>query len=347
MQENRSGRLEELDFFNAVSCLLVILVHVLSIGITTLDRGSWQLALIYFPWNLSAFVVPAFLFSGAVKMAGQLESDVSYIPYILRRIRKIYLPYVIAVAIYYPVFLHLGIAKGSVRSFFSYLFIGNLSSHFYYIVIVMQFYILMPLWRQLVKRIPWYIALTVSMIISLIMLKSGAVLQCFGITFKYSDRVFLTYLFFWVLGLYVGQNYSAVRDSIMKNRRAVLLSGLAVLLFGLINYLQYAKNVYIYDGGHLKPFTDTLSILILLCLCIALKESSLAGLKRLLSKISRASYTVYLYHSLFLTAGTVYLQRIGVTEMSLLIFLRAAITYTLPFVVYLAAEKLKAVGSPR
>lgn len=73
MQKNNSSRLEELDYFNAVSCLLVILIHVLSIGITTLDKTSWQLALIYFPWNLSAFVVPGFLFTGAVKLAIQLE----------------------------------------------------------------------------------------------------------------------------------------------------------------------------------------------------------------------------------------------------------------------------------
>lgn len=75
MQNNRAGRLEELNYFNAVSCLLVILIHVLSLGITGLDRTSWQLTLIYFPWKLAAFVVPAFLFSGAVKMAIQFESS--------------------------------------------------------------------------------------------------------------------------------------------------------------------------------------------------------------------------------------------------------------------------------
>lgn len=243
--------------------------------------------------------------------------------------------------IYYPVFLSLGYAKGPVKSFFSYLFIGNLSSHFYYIVIVMQFYILMPLWKRIIKRVPWYIALTVSMILSLLMLKIGSLLQCFGIAFKYGDRVFLTYLFFWIAGLYAGKNYEYVSGSIMKNRRAVLASGLAVLLFCFINYLQYTKGVYVYDTGYLKPFADTLSILVLLCLCTGLKNSQLSGIKSVFGKLSQASYFVYLSHSLFLTAGTFFLQRSGITEMSLLLALRAVITYTIPFALYFAYRRLK------
>ena len=88
----------ELDCFNAIACLLVILIHVLSIGITSLEKNSVQLAVIYLPWKLAAYVVPGFLFTGAVKMALGFDDRAltlsGYAKYVWRRIRKIYLPYV-------------------------------------------------------------------------------------------------------------------------------------------------------------------------------------------------------------------------------------------------------------
>ena len=343
MQAQRTRRLEELNYFNAVCCLLVVLIHILSLGVTQLDKGSWQLAVIYFPWNLSAFVVPGFLFTGAVKMAlGFHSSDgTPYLKYIWRRIKKIYLPYVAFVIVYYPIFVHFGIAQRSVRAFFSYLFVGNLSSHFYYIVIVMQFYILMPLWRWMVKHVPWYAALPVSAMVTLLMLKASAALGCIGITFKYSDRVFLSYLFFWVMGLYVGQNYESFRTSLRQSRLPVLLSAAAVLVFSAVNYLQYTKSTYVYDTGYLKLFSDAISILVLLCLCTALDSSPMERTKRVLGGVYKASYSVYLSHSLFLTVGTIYLQRLGVTDIALLLALRTVIAYTLPFALYFGYSKVK------
>jgi hypothetical protein len=64
-------RRPELDYMNAAACLLVILIHVLSVGIVAADPASWQAAAIYFPWRFAAFVAPAFLYTAAVKLAGR------------------------------------------------------------------------------------------------------------------------------------------------------------------------------------------------------------------------------------------------------------------------------------
>ena len=95
---------EELAYVNAVSCLLVILIHVLSLGISMAEPTSWQLAVIYFPWRLSAFVVPAFLFSGGVKMSlafGDRFDGREYLRYLWGRVKKIYLPYLVWNIIYF------------------------------------------------------------------------------------------------------------------------------------------------------------------------------------------------------------------------------------------------------
>ena len=59
--------IEELNYFNGIACLLVILIHVLSLGVVS-EARTWQGFCVFLPWRISQFVVPAFLFSGAVKM---------------------------------------------------------------------------------------------------------------------------------------------------------------------------------------------------------------------------------------------------------------------------------------
>ena len=343
MNSKSNGSYEELNYFNAVCCLLVVLIHTLSLGITGLIRSSWQFAAIYFPWNLSAFVVPAFLFNGAVKMALQFKASPSapYPKYIWRRIKKIYVPYIAWVIVYYIIFIPMGIAQLSVKAFLYYIVSGKLASHFYYIIITMQFYLLMPLWRWVVKHIPWYLAVTVSIFVTLLMLKFTSVLQHAGITFNYSDRVFPTYLFFWILGLYVGSNYETIRNSIVRNKIYVLTSGIMILVYSFISYIQYTRSVYIYDMGYLKIFSDTLWILLLLCLSSLLAGSGLVRLRRVLHWIHGSSFQVYLSHVLFITVGTYLLQSHGVTETALLLVLRAILGYGCPFALYFILKKIR------
>ncbi|MBQ1436270.1 MAG: acyltransferase family protein, partial [Clostridia bacterium] len=150
----------ELDYMNAIACLLVILIHVMSAGVDSIKEMTWQTALIYFPWRIAAFVVPLFLYTGAVKMAMQFEerrvTGKVYIRYALRRIWKIFIPYVVWVCIYYFYFLSIGYVHGGAGEFFSCLFSGSLAAPFYYVIIIMQFYLLMPLWVWIMRRVPFY-----------------------------------------------------------------------------------------------------------------------------------------------------------------------------------------------
>ena len=136
MAEKSYIRRVELDYINAVACLLVILIHVLSYGIANADPTSWQAAAVYFPWRLAGFVVPVFLFTGAVKMAlffGSTEITVGvYLRYIWERIRNIYFPYVVWVVIYYLCFYAMGYVEGSFSELISGIFAGILLFYIHY-----------------------------------------------------------------------------------------------------------------------------------------------------------------------------------------------------------------------
>lgn len=334
----------ELDYFNAIACLFVILIHVLSIGITSLERASLQLAVIYLPWKLAAYVVPGFLFTGAVKMALGWSSDSAadekpltlseYGKYIWRRILKIYLPYVLWVGIYYLYFLRIGWVESGIGVFLKYVFIGNLSSPFYYVVTVIQFYLLMPLWHWMIKRIPWFAGILTAGFVTLGMLYAEGILGQMGISFVWRDRVFPSYLIFWVLGLYVGRCYNTVRTALKRHTASVLAMLIPVALYGVGMLVQHAKGIWLFDGNVIKMFSDCMTICVMLTLCIAIADSAADIVKKPLSFIYRASFTVYLSHCLFLQLISAEIAERSITDIGIQLILRAAVCYTAPFVLW-------------
>lgn len=350
----RPGRYPELDIFNAAACLLVILIHVLSVGISGLDRDSWQYAAVFFPWKLAAFVVPAFLFSGAVKLGMQLGGRIDaeqpftagfYGSYMLRRVTKIYIPYLVWVLIYFAVYAVCGLVEVSAASFFSSVLLGTVSAQFYYIVTVMQFWLLMPLWYFSLRRVPGVIGIPCALAVTMLMQRLPILLENRGLfpaltpAFAYSDRFFASYMVFWAAGLYAGRYYDALIGTLRRHRAAVYSSSLFVAGFSLLVYCQGRFQSWVYDANALKLVSDMLSILILLTLADHIRGSQMTRLRGLLSFIGEASFSVYLSHCLFLTVGTALLQSAGVTKIAPLILLRALICCTLPFALY-AAERV-------
>ncbi len=327
------NRKKELDYMNALASLLVILIHVLSIGITGTAPDSWQAAVLYFPWRLSAFVVPMFLYTGAQKVALAYKDRAltvkDYGTYLLRRVKSVYLPYVLWVVIYYLFFLSIGYVRGEASEFFTYLHVGNLSAPFYYIIIVMQFYFLLPLWTWLIKRVPAYAGISLALLITLLGQQSGNLFVHFGLNFPYTDRILPTYLVFWVIGLYVGRDYDRIKASLSQIGGIVTCLAGALLFCG-ISYYQHRTGQYLLSLTDSKLLSDLCSIFALHGLCTYLSKAPML-IRRVLDKIYGWSLPVYLSHCLFLTAGTIFLENRGIKDLTVLLSARLIICYTTPF----------------
>ncbi len=339
-------RYSELNYFNAIACLFVILIHVLSYGITNLKPDTLQGIIVYLPWRVAAYVVPGFLFSGAVKMALGFDKEESdgikgYFTYVLRRITKIYLPYVMWVGIYYLYFLRIGWVERGFNVFLRYVWFGDLSSPFYYVVITMQFYLLVPLWKWCTRKIPFYIAIPVAAFISVLMLNFERILSVFGIEFMWRDRIFPTYLVFFVIGLYVGKYYDTVREAIKKHITSFLMFSLPVLLYVALGCLQYSKEIYIFDQNPLKIFADIFMIFFMLTLCIVICDRAPRFITKPLTFVASASFTVYLSHCLFLQEFQNKLAEHGIGDIGAILFLRTLVSYTLPFLLWYIWSILK------
>lgn len=324
----------ELNGMNAIACLLVILIHVLASGVTAADPASWQAAFIYIPWRLALFAVPMFLYTAAVKMelqfGGKKITAPAYGRYCLARLRKVYLPYALWFCVYFAYYAWRGYVPPDAGLFCSELFICGLSYQFYYIAIIMQFYLTMPLWVWLAEHVPFWIALPACVPAMLFTARSGL---------RYSDRICLTYCVFWCAGLYAGKYYDRFLN-VIRRKSVMLLCGLTVASVCLASLGLYAGGGQtLLTQGAVKNASDLASIILLHALCLGLKNGGLAD--RLLEKIHRASFSVYLSHCLFLAAVTGLMRRMGVTRLSVLLIVYFVTCYTLPFLLYFSGELLR------
>lgn len=184
-------RKQEIGLVSVCLCILVVFIHVSSWTIQDMDKQSVQFILLLTPWRLSAFVVQGFIFLSGLKLFLS-QKPFSYGAFLRSRAKKILLPYLIWVGLYYAFFIAIGWYRFSLLDLAEYIFLGTLCAHFYFIVIIVQFYLLMPLFRALLSRFDARLLCAVTLLLT--------ILFKLFVHFQYDDRVFCGYLFYFMLG---------------------------------------------------------------------------------------------------------------------------------------------------
>lgn len=324
-------RKNELSFLNIVFCLLVIFIHVSSAPVTGLIKDSWQYAAIVVPWRLSAFVVQGFIFLSGLKMFLK-EDTKGYIGYCKNKFTKIVFPYILAVVLFYAYFVWRNYFPFSIKDLLGYIAKGDLVSHFYFVIAIVQFYLLRPLWSFMVNKISPKIAIPASIVIMF--------LCKYGFSFfQYNDRVFTTYLTYWVMGCYAGKHYERLLGHIKKYKLAYISGFVIVAVIEAV--VCYTQFVY---GG--MKYLEELHFVY--CISAILGTSGVAtsvadrimNLK-LFRKIDNASYYIYLIHPLFIFITDGLLAEYRVIDIADGFIIRSVITYTLSILISVAYMEAK------
>lgn len=148
------ARKPELDWLNLAFCAMVLLSHSVSQPITLLRADSWQFACVYLAQKLSLVCVYGFFFLSGVKLMLPRGRRMGVRAYYRERLKSIFLPYVLAAAVYYWWFgFHLGWLTPSLGGFLAGLLRGNIISPFYFVAALAQFVLLMPLLRRIAERV--------------------------------------------------------------------------------------------------------------------------------------------------------------------------------------------------
>ena len=318
----------EINFVNVILCLLVILIHCLSKAVGALNRESIQHVSVFLPWRLASFVVQGFIFLSAMKYFMKYSGDgkFEYGSFLLSRLKTVILPYILWNLIYYFALIPLNYFVFDPSSFIyemgGWLLRGNMISHFYFVVIIAQFYVLMPLWIWLVKRVRAEILIPLSLAV---MILFG---QYWAAGFAYNDRIFLKYVFYWICGCYAGMNGKRFFEAVDRRKTAIAVIFAAVLLAdGGLTLLNSMGRMYVRGLENIHIVYCTMGILVLFVLAQGKTVD-----KSLFAFINRQSYNIYLSHCLVLyyadwAAGIVHIGSQGVS----LVF-RTVVCLTVTFV---------------
>ncbi|MBQ4556414.1 MAG: acyltransferase [Clostridia bacterium] len=315
-------RKSELSLMNILMCMLVILVHTCSWTINSLDKNTVQYTVMFAVWKLSQFVVQGFIFLSAVKLFSS-QKPMDYEKFLSGRYKKIVIPYILWIIVYYIYFIrHFGYVF-SFSKFGEYVAFGTICSHFYFIVTIMQFYFNMPFFKWLVSKInPWL--LSVCSVILTILFKQF-------VHFQYDDRVFPAYLCYFVIGAIVGKNYEKVCSFVKK---FVWLFALLTAVTGYANfYLTHRAVVY----GIAFKWLETLHLcyslsIIFFLLGLFLLVAEGKKLWGFIALMDRASFGMYLSHILYIYIANDIIAKTGITDLFCAYAFRFVFTYTLTFV---------------
>lgn len=149
-----------------------------------------------------------------------------------------------------------------------------------------------------------------------------------GAHFAYNDRLFTTYLVYYVGGCCAGQNYPRFLELLDRNRP--LLTACALFFAGADLFFSWKFFV----SGQSVPFLEMIHTLYQLTAIPALFAVAVHHpftLSPLARRMDRASFLVYLYHSLVITWFNDLAWRLGIGRVSVQFLLRVVTVYSLTF----------------
>lgn len=297
----------ELQRLNVLFCAFVTLIHLLSFPIMNYAAFTpmWTVA---FSLQRPLFcAVSGFLFLSALKtsLAGV---DNGFLK-VIKRIKRLWIPYVIAVVVY-CIFEYYTKGVRSEFAFFKDLLTGRHASHFYFVIVITQFYILHRFILNTVKRAP-RISLALSFVIS--------VVTNFACDFEYYNLLFTRYLFCYTIGCIAGVWYDKFLSYLKKKQLPYLF--VIALLTDLVSAL-------LSSFGYISPViqqlvtTICIPVMILFFLRVVLPIETSVFIKRTDSR----TYHIYLWHLLFIRLSLQLCSHLGILSIPLTFIISVALT---------------------
>lgn len=334
----------EIMLINVLLCLMVMFIHITSEALGIRDANPITWLILFFPWRFCAIVVPGFIMLSGIKLFLKGTDDFNPVEFYKKRALSIVLPYLLWVILYYIYYCMTGQMTFSFKELLFYIYSGDLAGHFYFITALLQFYILMPLWVWLFKRVDPFIVLPASIFINIVFgqyLPNLIDIFFPGYFFRYYDRTFTSYLFWWCLGCYAGINYDRFIDMLKRNTVFIIF----LLIFSIC--FDGIGSILVFKYGRPQNWLETMhmiyifsALLLIMRLAVHYRNSRLSDL-RIIKNIDRASYLIYLTHCLILAEVTRILNKFGVDGLMHRYAVKIIIVYVLTITLCVLYKRLR------
>lgn len=317
-------RYDEIDSLRGIAALTVIISH--GLAIFALPGNLLDITPLYFFWSSHEAVIFFFVLSGFVLTLPFLNREIKYFSYLIKRVLRIYLPYMVAVCFTffsYFLFSKMGNLNGlgtwvqtkwtedpSVVSILQhFLLLGNFETTTYNpaiwsLVQEMRISIIFPLLVLLVVKWKTKHVIAIGITLSLI--------GCSNVIFEFQSSAgnhtslfdTLHYIFMFLIGSILAKN-KALLILQYQNYSHKFKVVIIIMAFGFYLYSRVAYMVPHLFGYELITEIMTyirdwgIAIGAGMFIIIAISSEKIAGYLRgrLLSMNGKLSYSTYLYHS--------------------------------------------------
>ncbi len=361
-------RREELSICNVFYAILVILIHLLAEPVSQFDKGSVAYLVSSFLWRISSFVVQGYFFMSGTKLflggspvskksppkhrdSAQKVSIFTKIQVHLSpwcrfygsRLRRVVVPYVVIYCLFALYLTLTGAIEPTITNLVAGFFTGKLCGHFYYVILICQFYLLMPLWQHLVRKSHPAFLLPVAMLVTILckIYMPSIVELVTKQPFDDNGLLFTSYLFYFIAGAAIGPVYDRFRVFLAEKQKSLVVGWTFLGVTDWLLFWLMSKGVFY------LPWLELYHMLY--CLYAIPATLSLAAhfrsfpffQSKLFSTLDRWSYHVYLLHPLFIFLFTSFLNRTGVTSLTLRFLLLLLLVYGTMILFCLLYEKCR------
>lgn len=331
----QKNRIEEIDYLRGFAILAVIAIHT-SANFAEIRDINLLLIINVIIDVFSHFAVPSFIFISGFVLSLIYNGQFSKKSFYAKRAKSILPQYIIFSVFYTLLGIGLSTINGKASSSSILTMITNLlttssSYHLWYFAVIGQFYIFYPyiikIYNKFTDDNKTLCFAGIVLIIQLVWIVVSDFAQTVLDMSTYLNSmnyylnllinswlslIFLSYIFYFVLGIYVCQNYKNVKEQILKVKKWAILTilvmtGIISLLFikGIIRYGDYYEIPHTYFM--LLNFIESLyfPLIILITLIISLNLSIMKNkYSNIVLSLGKYSFGIYLVHVFYIDVIT-------------------------------------------
>ena len=334
------------DNLRGICMLGVIAIHVGSMAVSDAVASPF---LVLITNILSRYSVPAFFFISGYGLfySKPLEKTLQYGSFVKKRMKSIGRPYLLASLFYlcYYALLNRDASVLDPSNILFSLFFGTAQYHIYFLVILIWFYLLFPLWRALMggmEKIGLKLALPLLFVAQVLLFEgnfrfwvypewiasSPALLNLCNYRLNYFP---FFYLFIFMLGGVIARHYDKFQQLITQ-RKALLTvffaasAGFNTWLFYRWTFkwqMPYESTVNYLQQLSLPGLVYTIASILFFSMVI---QSGRYPLKKALKGMSDRSFIIYLIHPVFIDQLEYFLNRaVGIKNVPMEFFYLAVL----------------------
>ena len=326
-------RIEEIDYLRGFAILAVVAIHS-SGHFTETSNVNLLLTINVIIDIFLYFAVPLFIFISGFVLYIKYKGLFSKKLFLQKRAKSILPPYIIFSILYTLYDITIAINGNSsfpsiMKITFNFL-IASSYYHLWYFALIIQFYIFYPYIIKTYDKFTsnhrtFYFMFSALIIQELWLIVKEIILNYFNSNTYFNSityfntildlllkRVFFSHIFYFVLGIYVCQNYEYIVDKIFNAKKLII--SIIVILTGAMSVL-WINGIAKYGGYHSIPkiyflvpdllgpvyFPLIFSILFIISWNFTNTGNKFSTYSKTISLIGKYSLGIYLIHALFIS----------------------------------------------